>query len=196
MDMLGLWKTRTTIYSYLRLQLLETNCFSLMRIWLLHATRSRKQQQLDRILFEGFLQRRIHAHNQTKKTTTASKVHRFHSLPGPKSGLRALIILAQATVLTEGVRVSPLSAGGEGLCKARSRLLNRPGKLAEGIQQQLGLFSCHYSTCSGHYLLYTLPRSVPWGNRFRLWKFKYRVVCLQKKRSRKLDAGGNCIRLT
>ena len=88
-----------------------------------------------------------------------------------------------------GVRVSPLSAGGEGLCKARSRLLKRPGKLAEGIQQQLGSLSCHYSTCSGHYHLYTLSRSVPWGSRFRLWKFKYRVVRFKKKRSRKLHAG-------
>ena len=69
---------------------------------------------------------------------------------------------------------------------ARSRLLNRPGKLAEGIQQQLGSFSCH---CSGHYLLHTLSQSVPWGNRFRLWKFKYRVVRFKKKRSRKLDVG-------
>ena len=32
-----------------------------------------------------------------------------------------------------GVRVSPLSAGGEGLCKAQSRFLYRPGKPAEGI---------------------------------------------------------------
>ena len=97
-----------------------------------------------------------------------------------------------ATYRLRGVRVSPLSAGGEGLCKARSRLLNGPGKLAEGIQQQLGLFSCHCSTCSGHYLLHTLSRSVPWGNRFRLWKFKYRVVRFKKKRSRKW----NCIWLT
>ena len=94
-----------------------------------------------------------------------------------------------ATYRLRGVRVSPLSAGGEGLCKARSRLLNRPGKLAEGIQQQLGLFSCHCSTCSGHYLLHTLSGSVPWGNRFRLWKFKYRVVRFKKKRSRKSDVG-------
>ena len=92
-----------------------------------------------------------------------------------------------ATYRLRGVRVSPLSAGGEGLCKARSRLLNRPGKLAEGIQQQLGSFSRHCSTCSRHYLLHTLSRSVPWGNRFRLWKFKYRVVRFKKKRSRKSD---------
>ena len=121
MDVLGLWQTRTTVCSPLRLQILETSCFSLMKIWLLLATRSRKQQQLDSILFEGLLQRRIYVHNHTKQTTTASKVYRFHGLPGPKSGLRAPIILAQATVLTEGVNFSPLSAGGEGLCKARSR---------------------------------------------------------------------------
>ena len=174
MDALGLWQTRTTACSPLRLQILEVRCFSLMKIWLLLATRSRKQQQLDSILFEGLLQRRIYVHNHTKQATTASKVYRFHGLPGPKSGLRAPTILAQATVMTEGVRVSPLSAGGEGLCKARSRLLNRPGKLAEGIQQQLGSFSCHYSAFTGYYFLYTLPRSVPWGKRFRLWKFRYK----------------------
>ena len=62
-----------------------------------------------------------------------------------------------------GVRVSPLSAGGEGLCKARSRLLNRPGQPAEGVHKQLGSFSCHCSTCSGHDSLITPSQSVPWG---------------------------------
>ena len=186
MDVLGLWQSKETVSSPLRPQILEVRCFSLMKIWLLLATRSSKQQQLDSILFEGLLQRRIYVHNHTKQATTASKVYRFHGLPGPKSGLRAPTILAQATVMTEGVRVSPLSAGGEGLCKARSGFSE---KLAEGIQKQLGLFSCHYSAFTGYYFLYTLPRSVPWGKRFRLWKFRYRGIRSMKKRSRKMDAG-------
>ena len=110
---------------------------------------------------------------------------------GPKSAPEPCFE-RQASLTTNrlrGVRVSPLSAGGEGLCKAQSGLLKRPGKLAEGIQQQLGLFSCHYYEGSGHHHLYTLSRSVPWGSRLRLWKFKYRVVRFKKKRSRKMQAG-------
>ena len=189
MDVLDLWQSQDTVSSPLHLQILEARCYPLMNIWLLLATRSSKLQQLDSILFEGLLQRRIQVHNHTKQTTTASTVYRSHGLPGPKSGLRAPTILAKATVMTEGVRVSPLSAGGEGLCNAWSRLLTRPGKLAEGIQKQLGLFSCRYSAFTGYYFLYTLPRSVPWGKRFRLWKFRYRGIRSMKKRSRTLGAG-------
>ena len=93
-----------------------------------------------------------------------------------------------ATHRLRGVRVSPLSAGGEGLCKARSRLLKRPGKLAEGIRQQLGSLSCHVSTGSGHHH-HTLSRHVPWGKRFRLWRFRYKIVRFKKRRSRKLRTG-------
>ena len=81
-----------------------------------------------------------------------------------------------ATHRLRGVRVSPLSAGGEGLCKARSRLLKRPGKLAEGIRQQLGSLSCHVSTGSGHHHHTLSRRHVPWGKRFRLWRFRYKIV--------------------
>ena len=110
---------------------------------------------------------------------------------GPKSAPEPHFVRPASLITYRlwGVRVSPLSAGGEGLCKARSRLLKRQGKLAEGIQQQLGSFSCHCSTCSVHHHLYTLSRLVPWGSRFRLWKFKYRVVRFKKKRSRGLHAG-------
>ena len=88
-----------------------------------------------------------------------------------------------------GVRVSPLSAGGEGLCKAQSWLLNRPGKQAEGSQTQIGPFSCHRSTCSGHYQLSVLPQMEPWGSRLRIWKFKYKVVRFRIKRYIKLAVG-------
>ena len=93
---------------------------------------------------------------------------------GPKSAPEPHFVRPASLITYRlwGVRVSPLSAGGEGLCKARSRLLKRQGKLAEGIQQHLGSFSCHCSTCSVHHHLYTLSRLVPWGSRFRLWKFK------------------------
>ena len=87
-----------------------------------------------------------------------------------------------------GVRVSPLSAGGEGLCKARSRLLKRPGKLAEGIQQQLGFLSCHRHAGSWHRHLHTLSRSAPWGNRLRLWRFKYKFIRFMKRRHRRKPA--------
>ena len=88
-----------------------------------------------------------------------------------------------------GVRVSPLSAGGEGLCKAQSWLLNRPGKQAEGSQTQIGPFSCHRSTCSRHYQLSVLPQMEPWGSRLRIWKFKYKVVRFRIKRCIKLAVG-------
>ena len=88
-----------------------------------------------------------------------------------------------------GVRVSPLSAGGEGLCKAQSWLLNRPGKQAEGSQTQIGPFSCHRSTCSGHYQLSVLPQMEPWGSRLRIWKFKYKVVRFRIKRYMTLAVG-------
>ena len=130
--MLGLWGTRAAAYYLLCLQHLETSCHSLMQFWLLHATRSRKQRQLiTHSLIEGYCQRRIYAQDQTKKTTSASKVHRFHGLPGPKSGLRALIILAQATILTEGVRV-PVSAGMGGPKPTGPRDKRLEGKYAPG----------------------------------------------------------------
>ena len=80
------------------------------------------------------------------------------------------------------MRVSPFSAGGEGLCKARFLLLKRPGKLAEGIQQQLGFFFCRCSTCSRRFRLYSPSCSGPWGSRLRPWKFKYKLVRFRRKR--------------
>ena len=84
-----------------------------------------------------------------------------------------------------GVRVSPLSAGGKGLCNARSRFLYAPGKLAEGIQKQLGVVPCLYSHSNWQKSPGKLSTVMPWGRRFRLWKFRYKVVRHKKKRHSK-----------
>ena len=67
-----------------------------------------------------------------------------------------------------GVRVSPLSARGEGLCRAQPRFLQRPGKQAEGIQIQLGRFSYPRSTFDFPYPTKGPAQPAPWGRRFRL----------------------------
>ena len=84
-----------------------------------------------------------------------------------------------------GVRVSPLSAGGEGLCNARLRFLYAPGKLAEGIQKQLGAAPCLYSHSNWQQSPGIISSVMPWGRRFRLWKFRYKVVRHKKKRHSK-----------
>ena len=84
-----------------------------------------------------------------------------------------------------GVRVSPLSAGGEGLRNARSRFLYAPGKLAEGIQKQLGVAPCLYSHSNWQQSPGKISSVMPWGRRFRLWKFRYKVVRHKKKRHSK-----------
>ena len=91
----------------------------------------------------------------------------------------------QIQVGAGGVRVSPLSARGEGLCRAQPRFLQRPGKQAEGIHIQLGAFSCPHSTFDFPYPTKEPAPPEPWGRRFRLWKFRYKIVRHKPRKSRR-----------
>ena len=46
-----------------------------------------------------------------------------------------------------------------------------------------GVLSCLYSTSTRHDSPCEPTPAVPWGRRFRLWKFRYKVVRHKKKRS-------------
>ena len=83
-----------------------------------------------------------------------------------------------------GVRVSPLSARGEGLCRAQPRFLQRPGKQTEGIHIQLGNFSYPRSTFDFPYPTKGPAQPAPWGRRFRLWRFRYKIVRRKLRKSR------------
>ena len=73
----------------------------------------------------------IHTEGRARPTTTASAVRSKFGWPGPKSGLRALIILAQSMLLTEGVRV-PASAGAGGPKPTEDIGVRQKGKHAPG----------------------------------------------------------------
>ena len=68
---------------------------------------------------------------QQDPTTTASADRSKFGWPGPKSGLRALIILAQSMLLTERVRV-PASAGAGGPKPTVNIGMHQKGKHAPG----------------------------------------------------------------
>ena len=118
------------------------------------------------------------------------RYRRNHALPnrGPKS---ALAPDSQTSFLRkcrrQGVRVSSLSAGGEGLCKAQPIFPAVPGKQADGNHLQLG--DASYSSFA-HTLKCAQPRvqltSV--GHRFRLWRFRYKLVRKYIRRKRRAPA--------
>ena len=113
-----------------------------------------------------------------------------NSLPirGPKSALEPYHTLLSSLVAgkLQGVRVSPLSAGGGGLCRAQPEFPSRPGKQAEGIHKQLGFSPVSYFFVNPPNSPRRPDGSVPWGHKFRLWKFRYKVVKRRKKMSVRL----------
>ena len=87
----------------------------------------------------------------------------------------------------QGVRVSSLSAGDEGLCKAQPIFPAVPGKPADGNHIQLGDVS--YSSFA-HTLKCAQPKVqlTPVGHRFRLWRFRYKLVRNYSRRKHRAPA--------
>ena len=109
---------------------------------------------------------------------------------GPKS---ALVpdprITSQCQCRRQGVRVSSLSAGDEGLCNAQPIFPIMPGKPADGNYSQLGdaSYSFFAHTQQGAQLPVQLTLI---GHRFRLWRFRYKIVRNHRRRKHKAQAQG------
>ena len=107
---------------------------------------------------------------------------------GPKSALAPESRAShQCQGRRQGVRVSSLSAGDEGLCKAQPIFPAVPGKPADGNHIQLGDVS--YSSFA-HTLKCAQPKVqlTPVGHRFRLWRFRYKLVRNYRRRKHRAPA--------
>ena len=107
---------------------------------------------------------------------------------GPKSALAPESRTShQCQCRRQGVRVSSLSAGDEGLCKAQPIFPAVPGKPADGNHIQLRDVS--YSSFA-HTLKCAQPnvQLTPVGHRFRLWRFRYKLVRNYRRRKHRAPA--------